>query len=134
MRVIVMDKEMREPLTIVDIPASLMREVERGERSYIAMAVPVDFMAWRAGADLVPNAPETIALRRVHLNMEKIVKGGSRGPNGGWDVLFWTATPDDEDLALLLRAAFLPGQVTELRRREMQQWFLGAVGAPPPAR
>lgn len=132
MRVIVMDKDMREPLTVVDIPASLMRDVENGNRSYITLAVPLTLDAWRAGVDLVPNAPETVTMKRVHLKMEKIVKGGSRGTP--YEILFWTAIADDEELALLLRAAFLPGQVTELRRRELQQWFMGAVGAPPPSR
>jgi len=134
MRIVVMDKEMREPLTIVDIPAHLMRDVIDGTRPYIVLPVPMNFRAWVSGYDFVPNAPMNDELRRVILRMEKIVKGGSRGPDGGWDILFWTATPDDEELALLLRAAFLPGQVTELRRREMQQWFMGALGAPPPQR
>lgn len=132
MRIVVMDKEMREPLTIVDIPAHLMRQVEDG-MPCIVLPVPASFRAWVSGYDFVPNAPMTDELRRVVLRMEKIVKSKSY-PERGCEILFWTATPDDEDLALLLRAAFLPGQVTELRRREMQQWFMGALGAPPPAR
>jgi len=125
MRIIVFDREMAEPLTIVEIPASAMREIENGRRYWI-MPVPVTMRSWMTLDDKTPWALET--LPTVALRFEPIMKH----EHGEGRVLYWIATPDNEELSLLLRAAFLPGQLTEVRRREMQRWFQGALGAPPP--
>ena len=117
MRVVVMDEDMREPLTVVEIPMHLMRKVEEGMRC-IRLPVPTTFDAWFTMLDKVPKVTD-VAIRIVELRMEPIMKGH--------DVLYWNAIPNDTTLALLLRAAFLPGQMTELRRREAQAWFQGAV-------
>lgn len=123
MRVVVMDEEMREPITVVEIPMSLMRKVERRELREIALQTPMNFDAWFTSLDRIPNVPESISIRVVYLRMEPIMTHR----NGRTEVLHWVAVPNDPELALLLRAAFLPGQVTELRRREAQAWFQGAV-------
>lgn len=124
MRVVVMDREMTEPLTVVDIPNSLMRDVAMRGRPRITMAVPTDFNHWLSYADKFEDVMQTTTLQRCELRMEPIYRGR--------DVLYWVAVPDSEELALLLRAAFLPGQITELRRRELKQWIMGAIGAPRP--
>lgn len=121
MRVVVMDEEMREPLTVVEIPISLMRKVEEGMRE-IVLPVPVSFDAWFTMLDKVPKV-ESPSIRTVRLRMEPIC----RSRNGRTETLYWNAIPNDPELALLLRAAFLPGQLTELRRREAQAWFQGVV-------
>lgn len=120
MRVVVMDEEMREPITVVEIPAYLMREVEQHKRApYINLAAPTRMESWFTMLDKVPNVPEQATIRHVQLKMEPIYKGR--------DILYWVAIPNDPELALLLRAAFLPGQLTEMRRREAQAWFQGAI-------
>lgn len=121
MRIIVMDEDMSEPLTVVEVPQSLMNRVETGMR-YICIPVPVTMQAWFTNLDKIPNVTDP-AISVVKLRMEPICT--SR--NGERQVLFWTAIPDNPTLALLLRAAFLPGQMTELRRREAQAWFQGAM-------
>ena len=119
MRIVVMDEDMREPITVVEIPMSLMRQVQDGMRE-IRMPVPTTMEAWFTMADKIPNV-QMATVRVVGLRMEPIYRGR--------DVLHWVAVPNDPELALLLRAAFLPSQVTELRRREAQAWFQGAVTA-----
>lgn len=121
MRVVVMDEDMREPITVVELPMSLMREVQRRERRDIVLAAPMQMEEWFTLADQIPNVQESATISHVRLRMEPIYKGK--------DVLYWVAVPDNPELALLLRAAFLPGQFTELRRREAQAWFQGAVAA-----
>jgi hypothetical protein len=121
MRVVVMDEDMREPITVVEIPFHLMREIEQRTRRDIVLAAPMRMEEWFTLADQIPNVQESTVLRHVRLRMEPIYKGH--------DVLYWVAVPDNPELALLLRAAFLPGQATELRRREAQAWFHGAVAA-----
>lgn len=117
-----MDKDQAEPLTVVEIPSGLMREVEKGRR-YISMPVPTDFLAWFTHLDEVPNVPEQCSIRVVHLRMEPI----QQYKDGVRSVLHWQAVPEEEELALLLRAAFLPGQTNELRRRESQARFQGML-------
>jgi hypothetical protein len=124
-----MDKDMSEPLTIVEVPIELMRRVEQG-LPYIRLPVPMNMMAWVTQLDKIPNVIST-AMDIVTLKMEKIV--GRRNGSERVEILYWTATPDSEELALLLRAAFLPGQLTELKRRELQSWFIGAIGGLPPS-
>lgn len=119
MRIVVMDEDMREPITVVEIPMSLMRQVQEGVRE-VRMSVPTSMEAWFTMADKIPNV-EMATVRIVSLRMEPIYRG--------YDILHWVAVPNDPTLALLLRAAFLPGQVTELRRREAQAWFQGAFSA-----
>ncbi len=53
MRVVVMDEDMREPITVVEIPMYLMREVERRERRHITLAAP--YTHWRP----LPAPPDT---------------------------------------------------------------------------
>lgn len=120
MRVVVMDEDMREPITVVEIPAHLMHEIEhQGRAPYINLAAPLRMEAWMTMLDKIPSVPEQATIRHVQLKMEPIYKGRS--------ILHWVAVPNDPELALLLRAAFLPGQVTEMRRREAQAWFQGAI-------
>lgn len=121
MRIVVMDEDMREPITVVEIPMYLMRGVQEGKRRHITLAAPVTMDAWFTMLDKIPDIPEQTTVRHVHLRMEPIYKGR--------EILYWTAVPDNPELALLLRAAFLPGQMTEMRRREAQAWFHGAVAA-----
>ena len=43
------------------------------------------------------------------------------------EVLFWYAYADNPETALLLRAAFLPGQVSEVQKREALAALKGAL-------
>lgn len=119
MRVVIMDEDMREPITVVELPANLMREVEQRRLKHIVVPVPLTFSSWFSRLPAIPEC--STAINKVCLRIEPI--------HNGRDVLYWVAVPDDPELALLLRAAFLPGQRTELRRRETQAWFHGAVAA-----
>lgn len=123
MRIVVMDEDMREPITVVEIPMYLMRDVQEGKHREIVLAAPTTMEDWFSMVDKIPSVMETATLRHVKLRMEPIYKGR--------EVLYWTAVPDNPELALLLRAAFLPGQMTEMRRREAQAWFHGAIAALP---
>lgn len=122
MRVVVMDEDMREPLTVVEIPHRLMVEVFAQKTRHVRLTVPLTMEAWSTNLDQIPKA-ESDMLSVVSLRMEPIVKGSAD------NVLYWVAVPDNPELALLLRAAFLPGQVTESRRREAAAWFQGAMAA-----
>lgn len=119
MRVVVMDEDMGEPITVVEIPFQLMREVRDGKLREIKVAAPLRMSSWMTLVDQIPNVAASSTIRIVSLRMEPIWKGN--------DILYWVAVPNDPELALLLRAAFLPGQMTELQRREAQAWFSGAL-------
>jgi len=122
MRLIVMDKERSEPLTVVTIHERFMQEARQRRRMQIRFPVPASFRECLHQAD--QTVPELATVPIVTLTIEPIVTSDG---NGGIRDLFWIAVPDSQDLALLLRAAFLPGQITEVRRRELAAWFAGAL-------
>ena len=70
MRVVVMDEEMREPITVVEIPVYLMSEIERHKRApYINLAAPTRMESWFTMLDKVPNIPEQPSIRHVQLRI-----------------------------------------------------------------
>lgn len=113
MRVVVFDRELHEALTVVEVPAWLAERAKDG--------VPIHF-APRAVFDPheVPNAINA-TFKQITLWFETVRRGRSG------EVLFWYAYADDPELALLLRAAFLPGQVGEVQHREKVAWLRGAL-------
>jgi hypothetical protein len=116
-RIVVMDQEMTEPLTVVEISERHIREAEKGGYRWINLPVPGNLTEWTLKLDKIPE-PFTM-LDIVRLRLEPI-----------WTrdrILFWVAVPNDEVLALLLRAAFLPGQINEVQRREAVAWISGAL-------
>ena len=117
-RIVVMDEELHESITVVDIPASFIRDVESGKAPpWIVMLPPPEPVS-------VFTKPETAAqfmpIRQVGLRLERVMRGRDPKP------LFWYAYADDPVLALELRAAFLPGQLGEVQRREREAYWRGA--------
>lgn len=123
MRIVVFDRELHEPLTIVNIPAGLMPrpdasssfmprvimfEVEDPEIGYRTPIVPMD-------------RPTRLITRRTTITLEPVCRTVGTNPgNHRSELLFWYAYADDPELALLLRAAFLPGQVGEMQMRQKE--------------
>ena len=112
MRVILFDPESYEPLTVVEIPAWLMKDVELGVRR-VRLPVPMNMREWFTKSDIM----NPVSMSVVDLDMEPVRKGNS--------IIYWMGLPTDPELALLLRAAFLPGQQTELQRREATAFIEG---------
>ena len=123
-RVIVMSMD-HEPLTVVTISQKVFQQAIKERDPQVRLWVPKSFAKWVAYEDQFFNVMEasakqaTYELQIVTLSLTPIYKGS--------DLIFWYATPDSEELALLLRAAFLPGQVTEVRRREALAFFQGVI-------
>lgn len=120
MRVIVFDRELHEALTIVEVPMSLAREAMEGRRIYLATEPWL--MSPRVYEAQQPPEPEPFKI--VALSFEPVYRGASK------ELLFWFAYADNPELVLLLRAAFLPGQVSEVQQRERRAYVEGLfVGA-----
>jgi hypothetical protein len=65
----------------------------------------------------------------VTLTFECVCRGGGHR-NGHYsepEILFWYAYADDPETALLLRAAYLPGQVGDVQRREKVAYINGLL-------
>lgn len=125
MRVIVFDRELHEPLTVVEMPFDLFERGKRGERIRMIPEQLLDERAlreWMSPATEVPH----IEWQFITLRLEEVRKGR------GGETLFWFAYADNETLALRLRAAFLPGQVGELRVQRQRAWADGVMLQPPP--
>lgn len=115
-RIVVLDQELHEALPVVDVPASFMRDLRSG--AYRRWHVPIwPQIAVHIGP--VSERAEAIEMKIVTLRFESVCRG-SRGEH-----LFWYAYADDPELALQMRAAFLPGQLGEVQRREREAYFRG---------
>lgn len=114
MRVIVFDRELHEPLTVVEVPHWLADQAKAGRPVRLAppLSLPTSYAA------VVANE-ECSMMPVVTLTFEPVYRGRSREP------IFWYAYADDPETALLLRAAFLHGQVGEVRRREKVAYIKG---------
>lgn len=116
MRVVVFDQEMREPLTVVDVSMDLFRRATKGQP--IRFRIPENFREWMMNVG-GPTQAQATTFRVCTLRLEPIYRGD--------EVIHWNAIPDDEQLALLLRAAFLPGQISEVQRREAKAFLQGLL-------
>lgn len=121
MRVTVMDRELHEPLTIVDVPFSLIPKGDGILPRRIYFDVPERVPFYETKIRDQPH-PTRMMSRHTYIELEEVRRTTGRRPSGGWDseLLFWYAYAGDPELALLLRAAFLPGQVSELQMRETE--------------
>lgn len=96
-----------------------MDQVEAGRR-YWRFAVPIEL----SFSDICNSDPGPVAdLNIVELRFEAVARERR--------IIFWYAYPNNPELALKLKAAFLPGQLGEVRRREREAYWRGVFLAPP---
>lgn len=101
-----------EPITVIDVPTWAQALMER--HRYFALPILEKLPPYPPIPDT--TAEETRPLRIVHIKCEKWCRNG-------WTR--WMLFTDDEESGLLLRAAFLPGQVGEVRRKQEQAFADG---------
>lgn len=129
-RVIVMDEEFHEPLTIVEISASWFRAIQDGHHPpYIRLPVEQrEVTAASFAKAMMKDHAEYQELKTVWLRFEQVRKGTGRKRLDGsseTETIFWFAYADDPELALTLRAAFLPGQIGEVQRLQKAAYVKG---------
>ncbi len=112
-RIVLYDRELHEALTVIEVPASWVREAREEGRRHWRLAVPTYVSVETVSASLA-QAMET---RVVTIALEAVARGR--------EIIFWYAYPDDPELALELRAAFLPGQLGEVQRRARDAFWRG---------
>lgn len=117
MRVIVFDRELHEPLTIVNLPVHLFEMGKAGMPIALAPERPMMAHPYAAGV------PEVEDIEIVYLRLERVSRGSSD------NIIFWYAYADDPELALALRCAYLPGQLGDVRRRERASYLKGLLAA-----
>lgn len=122
-RIVVMDEELHELLTVVDIPSALMPTGRTGQfladRIRFLAPEPVPFYTTPA----VPMGPTRMEGRVVTLKLEPVYRFNHQTQSK--ETIFYYAYADNPELALLLRAAFLPGQVGEMQMREAEARIRG---------
>lgn len=109
MRIVLYDLDL-EPITILEIPHWRSFDLPVGE----PIRLPVMREIGRA------NVTEPTALEIVNIRFERLRRG---------DASTWMALTADAEAALRLRAAFLPGQQTELQRHEQEAFAKGFIRA-----
>jgi hypothetical protein len=123
MRAVVYDHEGYEPLTVIDVPQRFMREIESGKR-----APELVFPAYEPIAMMSPTPVMDAKVKTVRLRFEPVFRGSGAYARGDRPFL-WLCTTDDGETALLLRAAFLPGQQRELQGRVRRAFLAGLMAA-----
>ena len=104
-----------EPITVVDLPMWALEKLGKGE--YINIPVPLPPV-------LVPGRfPEPVDLYRE----QRVVIHGERFTRRGCDVLMLFT--NNEETALMLKAAFLPGQEGEVQNRQAKAFASGFLRA-----
>lgn len=117
MRIIVFDRDLHEPLTVVNIPHWLAEQAKAGMRVQLAPPPKQRASFDVAYQDIAEMA--SIDIKAVTLTFEPVFRGEGRTP------IFWYAYADDPETALLLRCAYLPGQVGDVQRREAKAYVSG---------
>lgn len=111
MRTVIYTEDML-PITVVDIHPDLIRMMQRGDYVKLQTAPPM--------AMTPPNEPINfqayVRIEHVSLYMEPLMRNERRS---------WLCFTRDEESALILQAAFLPGQLGEVRRREEASYWEG---------
>lgn len=106
-----------EPITVVDINMCLWQRLYNGER--ISLAVYDAPILWSP----INGEFAQIEFRKVDIVAEKLIYRGNTS------LMLFTC---DEENALALKAAFLPGQHKEVQRRTRNAFadgFLAAIGS-----
>lgn len=114
MKIVIYDHETYEPITVVEVHISFLREIESGKRPPSLIFPVLHDLLLQSRAEL----SSYVKMRTVRINFERIMKGNR--------TLLWLAKTEDGETALLLRSAFLPGQNKEVQARE-QAAFLGGL-------
>ena len=105
-----------EPITVIDLPMEAFKFFQQGQVWRVPVLDPVEFFA------LAPTNLDATC-RIVTIWAEEFRRGNKRS---------WMLFTRDEEAALLLRSALLPGQVAadkETFRNGFARGFLHAIGA-----
>lgn len=109
MRTVIYTEDMI-PITVVDIHSDLIRQMQSGRPIKLEVPSPSRVVSPREPVTRILN------IKCVILYMEPLQRNGRRS---------WLCFTKDEESALILRAAFLPGQLSEVRRREEANYWMG---------
>lgn len=102
------------PITVLDLPAKAMRLIE--ERGYVRCEA-LEPMPLTVDESRRPYPPR---LRVVTITAERFCRGRTEA---------WMLFTHDEESAMRLKAAFLPGQTGEVRAREQRAFAQGLLTA-----
>lgn len=102
-----------EPITVLELPAEAMRYLRKEGAVNLQVIEPLSF-----GIHLDPSTPVT--LKYVRIVAEPLRRREHE------TLMLFTA---DEESALLLKAAFLPGQHSAVRERERRAFAKGVLVA-----
>lgn len=102
-----------EPITVLELSAFTQKYLIEQGLVHIAVMEPPRYQA-------IPDFPLNLQMRSVTIRAEKFIR---RGEN---HMLLFT---NDEESALLLKCAFLPGQQAELNQRDRKAFASGFLDA-----
>lgn len=116
MRTVLYTEDM-EPITVMELQPWAMEYLQKNGRVYFAVHRPMSVQALTAADfDRVPDC----TVWQVCIRAEVFIRRGVE------HMFLFTS---DEEQALLLKSAFLPGQWGEVRERERQAWGKGFMDA-----
>ena len=109
MRIVLYDQDDFEPLTILEVPHWRAYNMPEGQPIRIAVMPEISLAP-------LANGPGYEPMQIVTIRFEQVIRN---------KVTHWLAVTGDTESALLLRAAFLPGQRSALQKRERKAFTNG---------
>lgn len=125
MRIVVFDRELHEPLTTINVPNHMIPDPKVNPAAGAFLPRTIHFMTDpdRAIDYRSPIVAEPTKMECYHtsITLEPVCRNTGTSPtNYRSEIIFWYAYANDPAMALILRAAFLPGQRNELQMRERE--------------
>lgn len=124
MRLVVMDRELHEPLTIINVPNYLIPDPVRNPGMGGFVGHTINFMVEPREIGYrtpIVDAPPKLEAYHTSITLEPVMRTTGTSPtNYRSEIIFWYAYANDPVMALRLRAAFLPGQVGEMQMRQRE--------------
>lgn len=114
MRAVLYSDDDFEPITVIDVPNWLMQKIRVGEHVRIEIIEPPNYVAFNS------MVPEMISIRSVYIFGEPVIRK---------NVTSWFLFTKDEELAMLLKNTYLPGQVGDIAKRRKEAFVEGLVTA-----
>ncbi len=114
--IVIMDMELHEPLTIVNIHPRYMADFESGERRGLELAFRPEPMS------ILDGPVREYRPHHTHIRVQSV-------HDSNYKILFWYAYATDPEAVLKVRSVFLPGQQTDVQDREREAFARGIVEA-----
>lgn len=115
MRSVLLSDDDLEPITVIDVPEWMMAIIRNGGVAKLYVTETLS-PYYEVGA----NPAQSVSFREVHIFGERLRRNGRE---------YWMLITRNEELALLLKNTYLPGQLGDLAKKRKEAFIQGILAA-----